>query len=359
PMREAGAAPISPNSNKRPAPGAAPEASKRHRPSLDARSSIGPEGTSTTRRMQALTIHEPEDDDLSSLSSVPDTDEEGSDFQYEEAGETADTGARRAGAHASATRGRSDEQIIAQLPAGIWARAKAAANAPGLPVGVNRKSNKFTVTVRLDGKYKALGSFSIKADRDEIMAKALAIATRLAAEEQGGISLKTKVDADVIAKFSPDLWERAQTIARAPGLPTGVTRNGNRFIARIQSADRQKTLISNFSITAKRDEAMAKALAIATRLDAEVREGGGRRQDAAVIAGFAPEIWARAQEAAKAPGLPTGVSRYGDMVVARMTINKVYKTLGAFAITADRNEVTARALAIAARWTAERDREQK
>ncbi|WP_223538378.1 hypothetical protein, partial [Pseudomonas sp. GL-B-16] len=263
PMREAGAAPISPNSNKRPAPGAAPEASKRARLS--------------SRHMQALTIDEPEADDLSSLSSVPDTDE---------AGETADTGARRAGAHASATRGRSDEQIIAQLPAGIWARAKAAANAPGLPVGVKRKGNRFVGTSTQDGKYKELGSFSITAGRDEIMAKALAIATRLAAEAQGGISLRKEADADIIAKFSPDLWERAQTIASAPGLPTGVSRNGNRFVARMPSADTQKTLNSTFAITAKRDEATAKALAIAARWTAE-----------------------RARAAAAENGLPKGVPR--------------------------------------------------
>ncbi|WP_223537084.1 hypothetical protein [Pseudomonas sp. GL-B-16] len=221
--------------------------------------------------MQVLTIDEPEDDDLSSLSSVPDTDGENSDFAYEGVGETA-AGARHAMARASANRGRSAEEIIAQFPPGIWERPQAAAKAPGLPVGVVRTSSRFMASSKQDGKYKGLGSFSITAYRDEIMAK---------------------------------------------------------------------------------------ALAIATRLDAEVREGSGRRQDAAVIAGFAPELWVRAQEAAKAPGLPTGVSRFGNKVVARIKINKVVKMLGSFSITADRDEVTAKALAIAARWTAEQDHEQE
>ncbi len=351
PLLEAGAAPTSPSSTKRPAPGAAPEASKRYRPSLDARSSIAPEGTVTTRRMQSLTIDEPEEDDLSSLSSVPDTDDEDGNFEYEEAGETSAEGARRMGKQASAERGRSDEQIIAQLPAGIWAQAQAAAKQSRLPEGVSfhapteKKPRPF---YQSHLRHVGLGYFTIIQGRDNAKARALAIATRLEAEAREGAA--TRKDADVISRFPAAVWDRAQASAKLPGLPTGVSRVGNRFIAGIKVDGKQKSL-GSFSITTDRGEALAKALAIATRA-IEEKDNNVQQQDQAIIDGFPQGVWAAAQQRAGQPGLPRGVAFREPSArepSGRYIVMFKNKQQGSFAALDERSDLKAKSLAIATR----------
>ncbi|TPG86731.1 hypothetical protein EAH72_34465 [Pseudomonas caspiana] len=351
PMREAGAALTSPSSTKRPAPGAAAEASKRPRLSLDARSSIGPVGASTTRRMQALTIHEPEDDDLSSLSSLPDTDEEIGDSEYEEAGETSAAGARRVDGRVAVERGRSDEQIIAQLPAEIWERAQVMATQPRLPEGVTfhgptEKKPKPHYQSHL--RQVGLGHFTIIQGRDNARARALAIATRLEAEAREGAA--TRKDADVISRFPAALWDGAQASAKLPGLPTGVSRVGNRFIAGIKVDGKQKSL-GSFSITTDRSEALAKALAIATRA-MEEKGNNVQQQDQAIIDGFPQGVWAAAQQRAGQPGLPRGVSFREPSArepSGRYIVMFKNKPQGSFAALDERNDLKAKSLAIATR----------
>jgi hypothetical protein len=355
PTLEERAVPASPSSSKRPATDAPQGSSKRHRPSLDVRSSSGPVGTSTTRRMQALTINEPEDDDLSSLSSVPDTDGGDGDFEYEEAGETSATGARREGGQASAERGRSDEQIIAQLPQGMWERAQAVAKQSRLPEGVTfhgptEKKPKPSYQSHL--RQIGLGHFTVTQGRDNAKARALAIAMRLEAETREG---DTRKDADVIARFPTDLWDRAQASAKLPGIPTGVSRAGNRFIAGIKVEGKQKSL-GSFSVTTDRSEAMAKALAIATRAMAEP-DNNVQQQDQAVIDGFPQGVWAAAQQRAEQPALPRGVSFREPSTSepnGRYIVKFRNKPQGSFAACDGRSDLKAKSLAIATRYASEK-----
>jgi len=85
---------------------------------------------------------------------------------------------------------KSDAQLIARFPDGVWEWAREQAKKPSLPPGVSlveatgQARRRYTAYMKTDGKTKALGSFSVKDDRDDETARALAIAARRAAELQ-------------------------------------------------------------------------------------------------------------------------------------------------------------------------------
>ncbi|VWC50980.1 hypothetical protein BLA23254_07829 [Burkholderia lata] len=463
------------SSAKRPAPSNNPREPKRHQSSLsfgasgraasmmnpprqsprrslrsalepDASPFIHSESSATASRLQALTIDQPEDDDSSSLSSVPATDVEDYDFENLEEEESATVKGKRVSspsdidkksddliiskfppgiwekaqvlakqstlptgvtfqeatdkkpkpvyqAHLSrkrvgyfsvvqgrdnsksramaiATRlaaealegggQRKDTDVIAKFPPNIWEQAQLKALERGLPTGVRFTSNRYLAGMRMDGKEKTLGSFSVLPGRDNATAKALAIATIMMAKSENNLEKK---DQSIIEKFPGGVWEAAQQRADQPGLPRGVTLReaSARGPSRCYSVHFKNKFHGYFSVLEDRDERKAKSMAIATRMILEMETGVG---DAQAIAKFPPGMWDRAKTRAEEPGLPNGVNFIepsggkSPTYVARISLSGKKVTLGHFAVMANRGDATARALAIATRWTAELEKEE-
>lgn len=418
-----------------------------------------PAVSTATRHMQNLNINEGLDDDASSLSSLssfdPDETLEGSDDDaYAPTHAGASSRARPAPGHNKT----ANEKIIERFPPDIWETAQQRAQVPGRIAGVTYQSAtsqagaRYYVTRKIAGESTPLGSFSVTGGREDVLARAMAIATLMVNEAAQG-AIRTRDDASVIAAFPPDIWATAQQRAKDPKRFTGVALQNMENTASSAypyykayiSHEGQQRILDNFSVTSKRSDVKARAMAIATRMVAEAEEGlvaadaakidqlppdiwvaaqarasqparfsgvtwhpptdkrksgqyrihlqkkslgaisvvEGRddakaralaiatymvaerasgvktKTDAGLIESFGPELWQRAQKRAGEPGLPSGVSPSGGSggtsarYIAGMKIGGKQKSLGSFSVNADRDELTAKALAIATRWAAE------
>jgi hypothetical protein len=256
---------------------------------------------------------------------------------------------------------RNDANIIAQFPEEVWEMALGAAQKGEERKGVRRFNNAFIAALMIDGKQVMRCSFSITPHRDEVMAKALAIASR----EMAVMNKEIKSpDQATIEAFEPSVWTKAQQVAqnlfdlnqhtRTQYLPRGVTYEPPRpdYVNGKYKVLVGSNIYRGFGPKEGRSQLEALSLAIATRMTAVAAAGD---IDAATIAGFTPEVWAQAQKDADAEDdkLPECVT-YHPLKVDKPAAYKV-RIKGdekrarsvQFSITDKRSKVRAKALAIA------------
>lgn len=172
-------------------------------------------------------------------------------------------------------------------------------------------------------------------------------------------------DQEIISRLSDDVWQTAQEKAQEEKLPAGINvrkeNNIPRYIIRISVGGKQ-TNLRGFKVTPERNEHTAKSLIIASKMLAD--EILGIESDQQRIAKIPAHIWQIAQEKARSNQLPTGVDpEYADGVLASNPgDNKPVRyrprlpgiPMKSFAVTRDRDDFTAKSLAIATRILAEK-----
>lgn len=265
-----------------------------------------------------------------------------------------------------AVRQRDDAQFIADLPPGLWEEAQARALEPGPYNGVAEQRIKrpgkpdhvfYKAYISIDGKQELLENFSITADRDRTKARAMAIAARMVAEIKHGVVAR---DQAIIDTLPDGVWDAAQARANEPVLPLGVTfhpATPKRRTPHYQIHLRGKSY-GAISVLRDRNDLKAKTMAIAARMTAELTQGPVTT-DAHRIADFPDHVWEEAQARALIPGPTRGVTYYeatdeaSARYVAGIRIENKWVSLASLSVTDDRDDDTARALAIATRRTAE------